>query len=63
MALGGYVLWEGARQGDIEKKAHDDFTRDSDGTLRHFYSAHPRMAGDIQERGIDLMVRCSTFSI
>jgi predicted dithiol-disulfide oxidoreductase (DUF899 family) len=31
------------------------FTRDTDGTLRHFYSAHPRMADDIQQRGIDLL--------
>jgi predicted dithiol-disulfide oxidoreductase (DUF899 family) len=31
------------------------FTRDADGTVRHFYSAHPRMAADIQERGIDLL--------
>ena len=31
------------------------FTRDAKGTLRHFYSAHPRMAPDIQERGIDLL--------
>jgi predicted dithiol-disulfide oxidoreductase (DUF899 family) len=31
------------------------FTRDTDGTVRHFYSAHPRMATDIKERGIDLM--------
>jgi predicted dithiol-disulfide oxidoreductase (DUF899 family) len=31
------------------------FSRESDGTLRHFYSAHPRMASDIQERGIDLL--------
>ena len=29
------------------------FTRDSDGTLRHFYSCHPRLAEDINERGID----------
>ena len=29
------------------------FTRDSDGTLRHFYSGHPRLADDIKERGID----------
>lgn len=28
-------------------------TRDSDGTLRHFYSVHPRLGSDIQERGID----------
>jgi predicted dithiol-disulfide oxidoreductase (DUF899 family) len=31
------------------------FSRASDGTLHHFYSAHPRMANDIQERGIDLL--------
>jgi len=31
------------------------FTRDADGTLRHFYSTHPRMAENIMERGIDLM--------
>ena len=31
------------------------FTRDPDGTLRHFYSAHPHMACDIRERGIDLL--------
>ncbi len=31
------------------------FTRDDKGTIRHFYSAHPRMAPDIQERGIDLL--------
>lgn len=29
------------------------FTRDSDGTLRHFYSGHPWLAPDIKERGID----------
>ena len=31
------------------------FTRDSDGTLRHFYRAHPRMSADIKERGLDLL--------
>ena len=31
------------------------FTRDANGTVRHSYSAHPRMAPDIQERGIDLL--------
>ena len=31
------------------------FSRASNGTVRHFYSAHPRMANDIQERGIDLL--------
>jgi predicted dithiol-disulfide oxidoreductase (DUF899 family) len=29
------------------------FTRDSDGTLRHFYSGHPWLAEDVRERGID----------
>ena len=29
------------------------FTRESDGTLRHFYSGHPWLADDIKERGID----------
>jgi predicted dithiol-disulfide oxidoreductase (DUF899 family) len=31
------------------------FTRDANGTLRHFYTAHPRMAPDIEQRGIDLL--------
>src|SRR5438552_16114471 len=31
------------------------FTRDGDGTVRHFYSAHPMMADDIKERGLDLI--------
>jgi len=30
-------------------------TRDSDGALRHFYTAHPRMAKDVKERGLDLL--------
>jgi predicted dithiol-disulfide oxidoreductase (DUF899 family) len=29
------------------------FTRDSDGTLRHFYSGHPRLGEEIKERGLD----------
>src|SRR5919197_1943343 len=31
------------------------FTRDADGTVRHFYSAHPHMAEDIDQRGLDLL--------
>ncbi|MEU2391406.1 DUF899 family protein [Streptomyces sp. NPDC007369] len=31
------------------------FTRDGEGTVRHFYSTHPRMSEDIDERGIDLL--------
>lgn len=29
------------------------FTRDKDGTLRHFYSVHPRLSEDMDTRGID----------
>jgi predicted dithiol-disulfide oxidoreductase (DUF899 family) len=31
------------------------FTLDADGTPRHTYSAHPRMAEDLAQRGIDLL--------
>jgi predicted dithiol-disulfide oxidoreductase (DUF899 family) len=31
------------------------FTRDHNGTVRHFYTAHPWMAPEIRERGIDLL--------
>jgi predicted dithiol-disulfide oxidoreductase (DUF899 family) len=31
------------------------FTRDADGTIRHRYSAHPRMDDAIGERGVDLL--------
>jgi predicted dithiol-disulfide oxidoreductase (DUF899 family) len=31
------------------------FTLDADGSPRHFYSSHPQMADDVNERGIDLM--------
>lgn len=31
------------------------FTKDIDGTVRHFYTAHPRMGPDVKERGIDLL--------
>lgn len=31
------------------------FTKDADGIVRHFYTAHPRMAEDVKERGIDLL--------
>jgi len=46
--------------GSEDRERHQDssisvFTRDADGTVRHFYSAHPRMAPEIQERGIDLL--------
>jgi predicted dithiol-disulfide oxidoreductase (DUF899 family) len=31
------------------------FTRDADGTPRHFYTHHPRMAQDVAQRGMDLL--------
>ena len=31
------------------------FTRDQDGRVRHFYTAHPAMSEAISERGIDLL--------
>ena len=37
------------------------FTRDGDGTVRHFDTAHPWMAPDIKERGIDLLSPISHF--
>ena len=32
------------------------FTRDTDGTVRHCYTAHPSMSDDIKERGLDLLI-------
>jgi predicted dithiol-disulfide oxidoreductase (DUF899 family) len=45
--------------GSEDREGHQDstisvFMRDDQGTLRHFYTVHPRMAADIPERGIDL---------
>jgi predicted dithiol-disulfide oxidoreductase (DUF899 family) len=37
------------------------FSRGSAGTLRHFYSAHPSMADDIKERGLDLL--CPVYHV
>ena len=31
------------------------FTRDAGGSVRHFYSSHPRMSAEIDQRGIDLL--------
>lgn len=46
--------------GSEDREGHQDsaisvFTRDADGIVRHFYTAHPRMAADVAERGIDLL--------
>jgi predicted dithiol-disulfide oxidoreductase (DUF899 family) len=45
--------------GSEDKEGNQDstisvFTRDAKGSLHHVYTVHPRMAPDIQERGIDL---------
>jgi predicted dithiol-disulfide oxidoreductase (DUF899 family) len=37
------------------------FTKDGDGMVRHFYSAHPRMSPEIKERGIDLLAPVWNF--
>ncbi len=47
--------------GSEDREGHQDstisvFTRDSDGTLRHFYSGHPWLADDVKERGIDELI-------
>jgi predicted dithiol-disulfide oxidoreductase (DUF899 family) len=47
--------------GSEDAEGHQDstisvFARDSDGTLRHFYSGHPWLAEDIKERGIDELI-------
>lgn len=31
------------------------FTKSNDGTIRHHYTAHPRMGPEVKERGIDLL--------
>ena len=49
-----YDLGSEDREG-LQDSAVSVFTCDADGTLRHFYTAHPRMATDIPERGIDLL--------
>ena len=37
------------------------FTKDTNGTVRHFYTAHPKMAPEINERGIDLLAPVWNF--
>ena len=46
--------------GSEDREGHQDstisvFTRDSQGAVHHFYSAHPRMSEEVKERGIDLL--------
>ena len=49
-----YDLGSEDREGN-QDSAISVFTRDANGGVRHFYTAHPRMAADIAERGIDLL--------
>jgi len=49
-----YDLGSENREG-AQDSAVSVFTRDAGGALRHFYTAHPWMAPDIKERGIDLL--------
>jgi predicted dithiol-disulfide oxidoreductase (DUF899 family) len=49
-----YDLGSEDREGG-QDSAISVFTRDASGTVRHFYTAHPRMGPDVQERGIDLL--------
>lgn len=37
------------------------FTKDENGTLRHFYTGHPWMADDIDQRGLDLL--CAVYNV
>jgi predicted dithiol-disulfide oxidoreductase (DUF899 family) len=49
-----YDLGSEDREGNQDSQI-SVFSRASDGTVGHFYSAHPRLASDIPERGIDLL--------
>ena len=49
-----YDLGSEDREGK-QDSAISVFSRTSDGTPRHFYSAHPWMDNEIKERGIDLL--------
>ena len=37
------------------------FSRDGSGTIRHVYSAHPRMDDAVDQRGIDLL--CPVWNV
>ena len=49
-----YDLLSEDREGN-QDSAMSVFTRDRDGTLRHFYTGHPWLAEDFKERGLDLL--------
>jgi predicted dithiol-disulfide oxidoreductase (DUF899 family) len=49
-----YDLGSEDREGNQDSEI-SVFTRAADGTLCHFYSAHPKLAADVNERGLDLL--------
>lgn len=58
LSAGGSTFKQDLRSEDDEGNQDSTvsvFTRDSDGPVRHFYSVHPRMSDDIEQRGIDLL--------
>jgi predicted dithiol-disulfide oxidoreductase (DUF899 family) len=55
-----YDLGSEDREG-LQDSTVSVFTRDPEGSLRHFYTAHPRMGPDIPERGIDLLAHIWHF--
>lgn len=55
-----YDLGSEDREGQ-QDSAVSVFTKDEKGVIRHFYTAHPRMAEDIQERGVDLL--CPVYNV
>jgi predicted dithiol-disulfide oxidoreductase (DUF899 family) len=46
----------GENQDGGQDSALSVFTKAASGEIRHFYTCHPKMAPDINERGIDLLV-------
>jgi predicted dithiol-disulfide oxidoreductase (DUF899 family) len=55
-----YDLGSEDREGQ-QDSAVSVFTKDKEGVIRHFYTAHPRMAEDIKERGVDLL--CPVYNV
>jgi predicted dithiol-disulfide oxidoreductase (DUF899 family) len=49
-----YDLGSESRDGN-QDSAISVFTKDSDGTIRHFYTGHPWLAKEVKERGLDLL--------
>ncbi len=45
----------------VQDSTVSTFTLDPDGTVRHVYTAHPRMSEDVDQRGVDLL--CPTWHL